>query len=401
MAAIKAAARTGRSFQGRRRDSAGGRACRGRRSATPWRGRSGGRPDLGLPVVWSGRLSRWAASAPIGLCLDDLERIAAARLATRRRRHSWPVGAADRRAGPHTYVPAGVGGSGHRSWHRQRARRGADRGESMLGWKEYELELMRDGAGDNAVVVCSIGDLRPDGRPHRRLDHRRPGHDADRPRVPADARPGLAILREVGLATGGCNIQFAINPVTGRIIVIEMNPRVSRSSALASKATGSRSPRSPQSSPSATPWTRSPTTSPRPPRPASSRRWTTSSSRSAVRLREVPGRRGHAHHPHEERRRGDGHRSQLHRGAGQGAAQPGGPEGPVRLGTAGQPGRCRRAAHPGVATARRPAAGGDAGAAGRGHSRAGARGDQDRPLVRRPAGAAARGRRPRSRQPPS
>ncbi|MEP6979979.1 MAG: carbamoyl-phosphate synthase large subunit [Nakamurella sp.] len=109
--------------------------------------------------------------------------------------------------------------------------------ESVLGWKEYELELMRDGA-DNAVVVCSIENIDPMGV-----------HTGDSMTVaPAmtltdreyqDMRDlGLKVLRAVGVATGGCNIQFAIQPDTGRMIVIEMNPRVSRSSALASKATG-------------------------------------------------------------------------------------------------------------------------------------------------------------------
>ena len=109
--------------------------------------------------------------------------------------------------------------------------------ESILGWKEYELELMRDRA-DNVVVVCSIENFDPMGV--------HPG--ASIPVPPAMTLTdreyqtlrdiGIAIIREVGVDTGGCNIQFAINPDDGRIIVIEMNPRVSRSSALASKATG-------------------------------------------------------------------------------------------------------------------------------------------------------------------
>ena len=109
--------------------------------------------------------------------------------------------------------------------------------ESILGWKEYELEVMRDHA-DNVVVVCSIENLDPMGV-----------HTGDSITVaPAltltdreyqDLRDiGIAVIREVGVDTGGCNIQFAVNPEDGRIIVIEMNPRVSRSSALASKATG-------------------------------------------------------------------------------------------------------------------------------------------------------------------
>ena len=109
--------------------------------------------------------------------------------------------------------------------------------ESIYGWKEYELELMRD-HHDNVVVVCSIENFDPMGV-----------HTGDSVTVaPAmtltdreyqDMRDlGIAILREVGVDTGGCNIQFAIDPRDGRLIVIEMNPRVSRSSALASKATG-------------------------------------------------------------------------------------------------------------------------------------------------------------------
>ncbi len=109
--------------------------------------------------------------------------------------------------------------------------------ESILGWKEYELELMRD-ASDNSVVVCSIENVDPVGV-----------HTGDSVTV----APALTLtdreyqnlrdisidnIRAVGVDTGGCNIQFAVDPATGRVIVIEMNPRVSRSSALASKATG-------------------------------------------------------------------------------------------------------------------------------------------------------------------
>ncbi|OBG70935.1 MULTISPECIES: carbamoyl-phosphate synthase large subunit [unclassified Mycobacterium] len=109
--------------------------------------------------------------------------------------------------------------------------------ESIYGWKEYELELMRDGR-DNVVVVCSIENVDPMGvhtgdsvtvAPAMTLTDREYQRMRDL---------GIAILREVGVDTGGCNIQFAIDPSDGRLIVIEMNPRVSRSSALASKATG-------------------------------------------------------------------------------------------------------------------------------------------------------------------
>jgi hypothetical protein len=102
--------------------------------------------------------------------------------------------------------------------------------ESILGWKEYELELMRD-KNDNVVVVCSIENFDPMGVHTGDSITVAPGDDADRPRVPALRDIGIAIIREVGVDTGGCNIQFAVDPDDGRIIVIEMNPRVSRSSA--------------------------------------------------------------------------------------------------------------------------------------------------------------------------
>lgn len=109
--------------------------------------------------------------------------------------------------------------------------------ESIIGWKEYELEVMRDKA-DNVVIVCSIENLDPMGvhtgdsitvAPAMTLTDREYQHLRDL---------AIGIIREVGVDTGGCNIQYAVNPADGRVIVIEMNPRVSRSSALASKATG-------------------------------------------------------------------------------------------------------------------------------------------------------------------
>src|ERR687889_787817 len=109
--------------------------------------------------------------------------------------------------------------------------------ESILGWKEYELEMMRD-KNDNVVVVCSIENFDPVGV-----------HTGDSitvaPALTLTDREyqrlrdiSIAVIREVGVDTGGCNIQFAVHPGDGRVVVIEMNPRVSRSSALASKATG-------------------------------------------------------------------------------------------------------------------------------------------------------------------
>jgi len=109
--------------------------------------------------------------------------------------------------------------------------------ESVLGWKEFELEVMRD-RNDNVVVVCSIENIDPMGvhtgdsvtvAPAMTLTDREYQNMRD---------VAIAVIREVGVDTGGCNIQFAVHPETGRMVVIEMNPRVSRSSALASKATG-------------------------------------------------------------------------------------------------------------------------------------------------------------------
>ncbi len=109
--------------------------------------------------------------------------------------------------------------------------------ESIIGWKEYELEVMRD-TKDNVVIICSIENLDPMGvhtgdsitvAPAMTLTDREYQHLRDL---------SIGIIRAVGVDTGGCNIQFAVNPEDGRVVVIEMNPRVSRSSALASKATG-------------------------------------------------------------------------------------------------------------------------------------------------------------------
>jgi len=155
--------------------------------------------------------------------------------------------------------------------------------QSVLGWKEYEMEVMRD-KNDNVVIICSIENLDPMGvhtgdsitvAPIQTLT------DKEYQRM-RDA--SIAVIRAVGVETGGSNIQFAIDPANGDMIVVEMNPRVSRSSALASKATVTPSPSSLRSSQSDTRSTNWPTTSPasaartgrrKPrPRPASSRRST-------------------------------------------------------------------------------------------------------------------------------
>ncbi|MCZ0727163.1 carbamoyl-phosphate synthase large subunit [Mycolicibacterium iranicum] len=109
--------------------------------------------------------------------------------------------------------------------------------ESIFGWKEYELELMRD-HHDNVVVVCSIENFDPMGVHTGDSVTVAPAMTLTDREYQTMRTLGIEILREVGVDTGGCNIQFAVNPKDGRLIVIEMNPRVSRSSALASKATG-------------------------------------------------------------------------------------------------------------------------------------------------------------------
>ena len=109
--------------------------------------------------------------------------------------------------------------------------------ESLLGWKEYELEVMRDKA-DNVVIVCSIENFDPMGVHTGDSITVAPAQTLSDKEYELMRDASLAIIRAIGVETGGSNIQFAVDPVTGRMIVVEMNPRVSRSSALASKATG-------------------------------------------------------------------------------------------------------------------------------------------------------------------
>jgi carbamoyl-phosphate synthase large subunit len=109
--------------------------------------------------------------------------------------------------------------------------------ESVLGWKEYELEVMRDGA-DNFVVICSIENFDPMGIHTGDSVTVAPAQTLTDREYQVMRNASRAIINEVGVETGGSNIQFAVDPRTGRLVVIEMNPRVSRSSALASKATG-------------------------------------------------------------------------------------------------------------------------------------------------------------------
>ena len=109
--------------------------------------------------------------------------------------------------------------------------------ESLLGWKEYEMEVVRDSA-DNCIIVCSIENLDPMGVHTGDSITVAPAQTLSDKEYQILRNASLAVLREIGVDTGGSNVQFSINPVDGRMVVIEMNPRVSRSSALASKATG-------------------------------------------------------------------------------------------------------------------------------------------------------------------
>ena len=109
--------------------------------------------------------------------------------------------------------------------------------ESVLGWKEFEMEVVRDRA-DNAIIVCSIENLDPMGIHTGDSITVAPALTLTDKEYQLMRNAAIAVLRKVGVETGGSNVQFAVDPATGRLVVIEMNPRVSRSSALASKATG-------------------------------------------------------------------------------------------------------------------------------------------------------------------
>ena len=109
--------------------------------------------------------------------------------------------------------------------------------ESVLGWKEYELEVMRD-KHDNVVIICCIENMDPMGIHTGDSITVAPAQTLSDKEYQAMRNASIAIMREIGVDTGGSNVQFAVNPQNGELVVIEMNPRVSRSSALASKATG-------------------------------------------------------------------------------------------------------------------------------------------------------------------
>src|SRR5690554_6274858 len=109
--------------------------------------------------------------------------------------------------------------------------------ESLIGWKEYEMEVVRD-KKDNCIIVCSIENFDPMGVHTGDSITVAPAQTLTDKEYQIMRNASLAVLREIGVETGGSNVQFGINPVDGRMVVIEMNPRVSRSSALASKAIG-------------------------------------------------------------------------------------------------------------------------------------------------------------------
>ena len=195
--------------------------------------------------------------------------------------------------------------------------------ESALGWKEFELEVMRDLA-DNCIIICSIENFDPMGvhtgdsitvAPAQTLTDREY-------QMMRDA--ALRCLREIGVDTGGSNVQFAINPKNGRMVIIEMNPRVSRSSALASKATGF--PIAKIAAKLAVGYRldeiRNDITL-QDARLLRAHHRLRGRQDSQVGVREVPRRRPHAGHPDEVGGRGDGHRPHLQAGAVEGHPEPG------------------------------------------------------------------------------
>ena len=192
--------------------------------------------------------------------------------------------------------------------------------ESVIGWGEFELEVMRD-RNDNVVIICSIENVDPMGVHTGDSVTVAPAQTLTDPLYQELRDQAIKVIRAVGVETGGSNVQFAVNPESGEIVVIEMNPRVSRSSALASKATGF--PIAKMAAKLAVGYALEEI-------PNDITRATPGLLRAddrlrgdqdpALRLREVPRRRGPALDPHAERRRGDGDRPHLPRVLRQGDA---------------------------------------------------------------------------------
>ena len=260
----------------------------------------------------------------------------------------------------------------------------------MLGWGEFELEVMRD-RNDNVVIICSIENVDPMGVHTGDSVTIAPAQTLTDPLYQELRDQAIRVIRAVGVETGGSNVQFAVNPETGEIVVIEMNPRVSRSSALASKATGLpdredrreargrlRARGDPQR---------------HHPGDAGLLRADDRLRRhqgAALRLREVPRRRGPALDPHEVGRRGDGDRADLPRVLRQGDALA------RARRRAGDPGVDRRAARAPRDAFTRPLRPDPRRLRARGGAGANPGGDDDRPLVpARAARAGDRGRRHR------
>ena len=185
--------------------------------------------------------------------------------------------------------------------------------ESVLGWGEFELEVMRD-RNDNVVIICSIENVDPMGVHTGDSVTVAPAQTLTDPLYQELRDQAIRVIRAVGVETGGSNIQFAVNPETGEIVVIEMNPRVSRSSALASKATGF--PIAKIAAKLAVGYALEEIDNDitgRHPGLLRADDRLRGHQGAAVRVREVPRRRGRADHAHEVGRRGDGDRAHLPR----------------------------------------------------------------------------------------
>ena len=197
--------------------------------------------------------------------------------------------------------------------------------ESLIGWKEFEMEVVRDKA-DNCIIVCSIENLDPMGVHTGDSITVAPAQTLTDKEYQLMRNASIAVLREIGVETGGSNVQFAINPKDGRMVVIEMNPRVSRSSALASKATGF--PIAKVAAKLAVGYTldelRNDITGGATPACFEPTHRLRRHQDPALRVREVPAGRLAPDHADEVGRRGDGDRPHLPGIVPEGAARPGG-----------------------------------------------------------------------------
>ena len=237
--------------------------------------------------------------------------------------------------------------------------------ESVLGWKEFEMEVVRDRA-DNCIIVCSIENVDPMGIHTGDTVTVAPALTLTDKEYQRMRDASIACLRKIGVDTGGSNVQFAVNPADGRMVVIEMNPRVSRSSALASKATGFPDRQDRREARGGLHAGR--TGQRHHPRHAGQLRAHHRLRRGEdppLHLREIPRHAGDADHVDEVGRRGDGDRPQLRRSAAEGAAQHG--NRPVRPGRdrTARRWRPRRVPRRAVRAAARPAADGRTGVARR------------------------------------